>query len=239
MNYKLYKNYWIFSNHGDCKQEFELGQKFVIDTFLYGDDLKSIQKSISDDKVQEIIDDIAVKKHFDLIQSVGSRICDKLLETCGSDIKKVKVEIKKPSTPIRVGPPGGLVKYVSSNITKKIEGYKDDGTSIDDLNYTKIRSARIFNKDIKYEVDLEVAFPMDESIEKDNVAYSYSYTTIYDIANDVTRANQKDKPEIILEKIVDTVYKDNMDVIKVRGTIRDYIPENNMSLDYMEYQIIK
>lgn len=240
MNYKLYKNYFIFSNHGDCKQEFELGQKFVLDTFLYGDNLEKIQDAISDDKVKEIVDSLAINRHFDLIQSVASGICEEILKNSTSDIKAVRIEVKKPSSPIRVGPPGGLVKYVSSTYTKKREGEVVDFTyNMEDFNYTKIRSARVFNKDMKYEVDLEVAFPMEESILNDNVAFSYSYTRIYDIANDITKESVGMSPEVILKKIVDFVYEDNNKVYRVRGTIRDFIPENDMSLDYMEYQLTR
>ena len=74
------------------------------------------------------------------------------------------------------------MKYVSTTVSKRREGYTSEYIHLEDYNYTKVKSARVFNKDVRYEVDLEVAFPMEDSIREDNVAYSYSYTTIYDVA---------------------------------------------------------
>lgn len=80
---------------------------------------------------------------------------------------------------------------------------------------------------------------MEDSIREDNVAYSYSYTTIYDVAVDTVLNNIGERPEVLLEKMVDYVYSDNPKAQKVRATIRNYLPENNMSVDYMEYQMVK
>jgi len=174
-----------------------------------------------------------------MIQAAASRIADKILELSDENVVEVRIEFKKPSTPIRIGIPGGLVKYVSTTVSKRRPGYTPEYIQMDDYNYTKIRSARVFNKKVKYEVDLEVAFPMEDSIREDNVEYSYSYTTIYDVAVDTVKNNINDKPEVLIEKMIDYVYKDNPKAQRVRATIRNFIPENDMSIDYMEYQMIK
>ena len=239
MNYKLYKNYYIFGNHGHAIQEMELGQKFVVDIFLFGKDLGKVNSAISDEQIQNIMEEIGINQHYDMIQAAASRIGDKILELSDENIVEVRIEFKKPSTPIRIGIPGGLVKYVSTTVSKRRSGYKPEYIQMDDYNYTKIRSARVFNKNVKYEVDLEVAFPMEDSIREDNVEYSYSYTTIYDVAVDTVKNNINDKPEVLIEKMIDFVYKDNPKAQRVRATIRNFIPENDMSIDYMEYQMIK
>lgn len=239
MNYKLFKNIHIFALHGHAIQEKELGQKFVIDIILFGKDLKKVNAAISDDDIEQFVKEEGVDVSRDMIQAVASRIGEKILAKSSDDILEVRVEVKKPSTPIRIGMPGGLVKYVSTTVSKRREGYKTEYTNLDDYNYTKVRSARIFNKDVRYEVDLEVAFPMEDSIREDNVAYSYSYTTVYDAAVDTVLNNKGARPEELVEKIVDYVYKDNPKAQMVRATIRNYLPENNMSVSYMEYQVVK
>ncbi|MEI7885001.1 MAG: dihydroneopterin aldolase [Clostridia bacterium] len=239
MNYKLYKNYFVFATHGHAIQEKELGQKFVIDVTLFGKDLNKMNAAIADDVIENIIQEIGVEQHWDMIQAASSRIADKILALSTEDILEVRVEFKKPSTPVRIGMPGGLVKYVSTTVSKRRAGYKTEYTQMEDYNYTKIRSARVFNKDVRYEVDLEVAFPMEDSIREDDVAYSYSYTTIYDVAVDTVMNNLQDSPAELLQKMIDYVYKDNTKAQMVRATIRNFMPENNMSLDYMEYQLVK
>ncbi len=239
MNYKLYKNYFIFGNHGHAIQEMELGQKFVVDISLFGKDLGKVNAAISDEQIQNILEEIGIKQHYDMIQAAASRIADKILELSDENVVEVRIEFKKPSTPIRIGIPGGLVKYVSTTVSKRRPGYTPEYIQMDDYNYTKIRSARVFNKKVKYEVDLEVAFPMEDSIREDNVEYSYSYTTIYDVAVDTVKNNINDKPEVLIEKMIDYVYKDNPKAQRVRATIRNFIPENDMSIDYMEYQMVK
>jgi dihydroneopterin aldolase len=239
MNYKLYKNIHIFASHGHAIQEKELGQKFVLDITLFGEDLNKVNTAISDDEVEKIVKEIGVDVSFDMIQAAASRIGDSILVKCPQDVVEVRVEVKKPSTPIRIGMPGGLVKYVSTTVSKRREGYTTQYTHFEDYNYTKIRSARVFNKDVRYEVDLEVAFPMEDSIREDNVAYSYSYTTIYDVAVDTVLNNKGSRPEELVRKMIDYVYTDNPKAQMVRATLRNYLPENNMSVDYMEYQMVR
>ena len=239
MNYKLLKNIHIFGLHGHAMQEKELGQKFVIDITLFGEDLKKVSAAISDDDIEQFVKEEGVDVSRDMIQAVAARIGEKILAKGSQDIKEVRVEVKKPSTPVRIGMPGGLVKYVSTTVSKRREGYTSQYTHLEDYNYTKIRRARVFNKDVRYEVDLEVAFPMEDSIREDNVAYSYSYTDIYDAAVNTILNNKEAKPEELVGKIVDYVYNDYPKAQKVRATVRNYLPENNMSVDYMEYQAVR
>jgi dihydroneopterin aldolase len=239
MNYKLYKNIHIFGAHGIAQEEKDVGQKFVIDIFLFGEDLKKISAAISDDEIEKFVLEEGVDVSWDLIQTMAWRIGEKILAKGSQDIKEVRIEVKKPSTPVRIGVPGGLVKYVSTTVSKRRQGYTPEYIHLEDYNYTKVRSARVYNKDVKYEVDLEVAFPMEDSIREDNVAYSYSYTTVYDVAVDTVLNNKGAKPEELLEKMIDYVYADNPKVQMVRATIRNLVPENNMSVDYMEYQMAR
>ncbi len=239
MNYKMYKNYFIFANHGHAIQEMELGQKFVLDIWLFGKDLEKLDSAISDDQIQSVIEEIGINQHYDMIQAAASRIGEKILKLSNDDVNEVRIEFKKPSTPIRIGLPGGLVKYVSTTVSKRRNDEALKNELMEEFNYTKIRSARVFNKKVKYEVDLEVAFPMENSIREDNVNYSYSYTTIYDVAVDTVKNNIDNSPAELLEKMIDYVYKDNPNAQRVRATIRNYLPVNDMSLDYMEYQMTK
>lgn len=239
MNYKLFKNIHIFGSHGIAQEEKDVGQKFVIDITLFGENLGKVAGAISDDETEQYVKEEGVDVSRDLIQTMASRIGEKILAKSAGAIAEVRVEVKKPSTPVRIGLPGGLVKYVSTTVSKRREGYTSEYIHLEDYNYTKVKSARVFNKNVRYDVDLEVAFPMEDSIREDNVAYSYSYTTIYDVAVDTVLNNLGERPEVLLEKMVDYVYSDNPKTQKVRATIRNYLPENNMSVDYMEYQMVK
>jgi len=239
MNYKMYKNCIIFATHGDCQQERELGQRFVLDIYLYGRDLKKVCNAISDTAVEKAVKEVAVDTHYDLVQSVVYNLGERILSLCTEDVLEVKIEIRKPCSTLRVGPPGGLIKHIASVGSSRREGYKTEYNNMDDYRYTRVDGARIFNKDVRFEVDVDVAFPMEDSIREDNVAFSFSYTTIYDTAVDTTLANQGKKPEEIVEEIVNNIYKVNPKVYKVRATIRNLLPENNLSNDSMEYQIVR
>jgi len=239
MNYKKYKNINIFATHGAADHEKVSGQKFVLEITIFGKNLKELCEAILDDDIEKIVIEEGIEAERDLIQTVSGRIADKILAKYTKDILEVRVEVKKPSTSIRIGKPGGLVKYVATTVSKRQEGYSLDSTSMEAFNYTNVKSARFFNKNVKYEVDLEVAFPMEDSIREDDIAYSYSYTTIYDVAIDTIKNNIGDNPGELLEKMIETVYSDNPKTQRVRATIRNYIPENNLSADYTEYQMTK
>jgi len=239
MNYKMYKNITLFGLHGHAIQEKELGQKFVLEITLFGPDLDEVNKAISDDLVEKFVQEEAVDVSRDMIQAVAWKIAEKILDASNEAIREVRVEVKKPSTPVRIGMPGGLIKYVSSTISKRRPGYSTEYTHLEDYNYTKIRSARVFDRDVRMEVDLEVAFPQEEVVKNDNVEYSYSYTTIYDVAVDTVKNNKGDDCATLARKMVEYVYSDNPKAQMVRATVRNYLPENNMSVDYMEYQFVK
>lgn len=239
MNYKMYKNCIIFATHGDCQQERELGQRFVLDIYLLGRDLNKVCNAISDEAVEKAVNEVAVDTHYDLVQAVVYNLSNRILSECTEDVLEVKIELRKPCSTLRVGPPGGLIKHIGSHGSARREGYKTEYTNMEDYRYTRVDAARIFNKDVKFEVDVDVAFPMEDSIREDNVAFSFSYTTIYDTAVDTTLANKDKSPEDILQEIVNNIYKINPKVYKVRATIRNLLPENNMSIDCMEYQLVK
>ena len=239
MNYKQFKNITVFGLHGHAIQEKELGQKFVLDITLFGRDLQAVRRAVSDEQVEQFVQEEAVDVSRDMIQAVAWKIAEKILDVSDESIPEVRVEVKKPSTPVRIGMPGGLIKYVSSTISKRRDGYQSEYTRMEDYNYTKIRSARIFDRDVRMEVDLEVAFPQEEVVRNDNVEYSYSYTTIYDVAVDTVKNNKGDDGATLAQKMVDFVYEDNPKTQMVRATVRNFLPENNLSVDYMEYQIVK
>jgi len=239
MNYKMYKNITIFATHGHAIQEKELGQKFVLEITMFGDDLAQVAASVSEEDVERFVQEEAVLVHRDMIQAVAGHVADLILEASSEALKEVRVEVKKPSTPVRIGMPGGLIKYVSTTVSKRREGYQSVYDHIYDYNFTKIRSARVFDKDVKMEADLEVAFPMGPSIDNDDVNYSYSYTTIYDVAVDTIKGNKGDAPYELARKMVDKVYQDNPQAQMVRATVRNFLPENNLSVDYMEYQVVR
>ncbi|QRN85916.1 dihydroneopterin aldolase [Clostridia bacterium] len=239
MNYKMYKNITIFATHGHAIQEKELGQKFVLEITLFGEDLSKVDTSVSEAEVERFIQEEAIDVHRDMIQAVAGRVGDLILEASSDALMEVRVEVKKPSTPIRIGMPGGLVKYVSTTVSRRKKGYTPVYEHLEDYNFTKIRSARVFDKDVKYEADLEVAFDMGPSIENDDIAYSYSYTTVYDVAVDTIKANKGDAPYELARKMVEKVYEDKPDAKMVRAKVRNFLPENNLSVDYMEYMVVK
>lgn len=239
MNYKMYKNITLFANHGHAVQEMELGQKFVLEITLFGEDLSKVDASVSEVEVERFIQDEAIDIHRDMIQAVAGHVGDLILAASTDALKEVRIEVKKPSTPIRIGVPGGLVKYVSTTVSRRKEGYTPVYEQFEDYNFTKIRSARVFDKDMKIEADLEVAFDMGLSIENDDVAYSYSYTAIYDAAVETIKANKGDKACDLVNKIIERAYADKPDAKMVRATVRNFLPENNLSVDYMEYQVVK
>ncbi len=239
MNYKMYKNITIFATHGHAIQEKELGQKFVLEITLFGEDLSKVDASVSEAEVERFIQEEAIDVHRDMIQAVSGHVADLILEASSDALKEVRIEVKKPSTPIRIGMPGGLVKYVSTTVSRRKEDYAPVYEHVEDYNFTKIRSARVFDRDVKMEADLEVAFDMGPSIENDDIAYSYSYTTVYDVAVDTIKANKGDKPFELARKMVEKVYEDKPDAKMVRATVRNFLPENNLSVDYMEYMVVK
>jgi dihydroneopterin aldolase len=239
MNYKMYKNITIFATHGHAIQEKELGQKFVLEITLFGEDLSKVDAAVSEAEVERFIQDEAIDVHRDMIQAVSGHVADLILEASSDALKEVRIEVKKPSTPIRIGMPGGLVKYVSTTVSRRKDGYAPVYEHLEDYNFTKIRSARVFDKDVRIEADLTVAFDMGPSIENDDIAYSYSYTTVYDVAVDTIRANKGDKPYELAQKMIEKVYEDKPDAKMVQATVRNFLPENNLSVDYMEYMVVK
>lgn len=237
MNYKLFKDIYIFGNHGCAAPEKELGQKFIIAITLYGEDLKKISTAISDDHIEQFVQEEGIDVSRAMAQTVAARIGEKIIDKATSDIVEVCVEVKKPATSVRSG--GGLVAYISTVVSKRKAGCSPQPTCAETYNYTKIKGARIFDRGRRYEVDLEVAFPMEDSIREDSVAHSYSYSKIYGVIVDTLSNNSKAEPGELLEKIADDCYNDYPSVQKVRATLRNYSPENNLSVDYMEYQLVK
>lgn len=237
MNYKLFKDIYIFGNHGCAAPEKELGQKFIIAITLYGEELKKVAAAISDDDIEQFVKEEGSDVSRAMAQTVAARIGEKIIAKATHDILEVCVEVKKPATSVRSG--GGLVDYISTVVSKRREGYSPQPARLEDYDYTKIKSARVFDRNRRYEVDLEVAFPMETSIREDNIAYSYSYSKIYGVIVDTLSNSSEAEPEELLEKIVDCSYNGYPSIQKVRATIRNYLPENNLSVDYMEYQLVK
>jgi len=98
------KNLEIFAKHGVYPEESSLGQKFIVSAELFID-LRSAGKS---DELEETLDygkiclvmkNFVEKNIFKLIETVAEKLAEKLLIE-NPNIKKVKLEIKKPWAPV-------------------------------------------------------------------------------------------------------------------------------------------
>lgn len=237
MNYKCYKNVHIFATHGHARQEKELGQKFVLEITLFGADARALFSADLDPVVEDLVQQEGMDVHRDMIQAVSGRIGNALLQAAPESIQEVRVEVKKPSTPVRIGMPGGLVKYVSTTVSFRQPGYQPVYLPIEHFNFTKIRSARVFDRQLRIEADVDVAFPMEDSIENDDITYSYSYTDIYDAAVETIRAHREAGAGEMAGQILERVFAERADVQVAQATVRNYLPENGLSADCMEYRV--
>ncbi len=99
----LIKDMQVYAYHGALKEENVLGQSFYISLEL-AKSLKAVgltddlTKGVSYADVYKLVEDIATKNTFKLIETLAETIAKEVLKNF--DIESIKVLIKKPQAPI-------------------------------------------------------------------------------------------------------------------------------------------
>lgn len=111
------ENLEVFANHGVFPEENRLGQKFLLSAVLYTDTRRAGQTddlavSIHYGEVCQFIDSYMKKQTYQLLERVAETLAEELLLTI-PNLKKIKLEIKKPWAPI-----GLPLESVSVKITR-------------------------------------------------------------------------------------------------------------------------
>lgn len=102
------KNLEVFAYHGVLKEENVLGQKFIISVTMYTDVQRAgnsdeLQYSINYAEVSQFITEYMKKNTHRLLETVAEQLSKELLlhfTTEHVELKKVKLEIKKPWAPV-------------------------------------------------------------------------------------------------------------------------------------------
>lgn len=113
----LLKGLEFHGYHGFFPSEKELGQKFVVDAELslnfrsagLEDDL---DQTVNYARVVEDIEAVMTGDSIDLIEAVGEKLCDTLLQKYPK-IQQVQVTVKKPQVPIPA-----TLDYVAVQLTR-------------------------------------------------------------------------------------------------------------------------
>lgn len=111
------ENLEVFANHGVLPEENRLGQKFLVSAVLYTDTRKAgktddLTASIHYGEICRFIDSHMKKQTYQLLERAAETLAEELLlET--PNLRKVKLEIKKPWAPI-----GLPLETVSVKITR-------------------------------------------------------------------------------------------------------------------------
>ena len=97
------KNLKIPARHGAYEFEKEKEGLFELDIEMFLDlkkpaDTDNLEDTVNYDEAVSIIVAIFTEKSYNLIESVGDKICTKLLKSY--PITKVKIKIRKPHAPI-------------------------------------------------------------------------------------------------------------------------------------------
>jgi len=98
------KNLGVFAHHGVFPEEKNKGQTFYVSAILYTDlrtagITDNLTETINYGEICHVITDFIKNNTFDLIETVAERLARKLLVEYPS-MKKMSLEIKKPSAPI-------------------------------------------------------------------------------------------------------------------------------------------
>lgn len=102
------KNLEVFAHHGVLKEENVLGQKFIISITMYTDIIKAgtsdeLQYSINYAEVSQFVTEYMQAHTHRLLETVAEQLSKELLlhfTTEHVELKKVKLEIKKPWAPV-------------------------------------------------------------------------------------------------------------------------------------------
>lgn len=126
------KDVEIFANHGVFEEEKRLGQKFIFDIELELDlsvagKTGDLNSSVHYGELVYEIEKIVSEKSYDLIETVGEKVCEHILLKYRI-IKNAKVKVKKPWAPI-----GRHLSYAAIEINRGWhEAYISIGSNIGD-----------------------------------------------------------------------------------------------------------
>ncbi|MDO5039236.1 2-amino-4-hydroxy-6-hydroxymethyldihydropteridine diphosphokinase [Clostridium sp.] len=126
------KDVEIFANHGVFEEEKRLGQKFIFDIELELDlsvagKTGDLNSSVHYGELVYEIEKIVSEKSYDLIETVGEKVCEHILLKYRM-IKNAKVKVKKPWAPI-----GRHLSYAAIEINRGWhEAYISIGSNIGD-----------------------------------------------------------------------------------------------------------
>lgn len=100
----ILKNLTVYAYHGVGESEKKLGQRFEIDVTASSDFSAFVQDDSYADAVcyaqmAEVVMNVATSHSYNLIETLGVNIAEKLLATF-SPLKSVTVTVRKPSAPI-------------------------------------------------------------------------------------------------------------------------------------------
>lgn len=112
-----FKDMAFYAYHGHLAEENALGQRFLIELVLSLD----MGEAARTDRLHDTVDYVAVfdlcrgiveQERFKLLESLGGRILDRILETCPR-VTRAEIIIKKPSVPI-----AGVISYIAVEAVK-------------------------------------------------------------------------------------------------------------------------
>lgn len=111
----------FYGYHGVFKEENKLGQRFIVDAELFlnlceAGKSDNLELSVSYADVFELIKSIVEGEPFKLIEALAEKISSSIL-TDYSDIKKVKIRIRKPEAPVP-----GVYNYFGVEIERERNG---------------------------------------------------------------------------------------------------------------------
>lgn len=114
----ILKDMAFYGYHGVLIEEKQLGQKYLVDVEMNlnlqpagsNDDLRL---TVNYAEVYEIVQEIVTQEKYDLIETVGEKIAQRVLEKF-SIVNSIKVLVKKPEVPIP-----GILAYTAIEIVRE------------------------------------------------------------------------------------------------------------------------
>ena len=182
------KNLEVFAYHGVLKEENVLGQKFIISLTMYADIKKAgnsdeLQYSINYAEVSQFITEYMKSHTHQLLETVAEQLSKELLirfTTEYVELKKVKLEIKKPWAPVLLP-----LETVSVQIKRKWHTvYLGIGSNLGDKEENLKKAIALLEQDKYCRVikvsDFIVTEPVGEVEQDDFLNGALEIKTLYD-----------------------------------------------------------
>jgi len=105
----------FYGYHGNHHEERYLGGRFHIDVEMETDVTAAsvsdnLEQTVNYEAVYNLIQDIVTKQTFKLIETVGKRIADGILDAF-VEVRGVTVRVRKPGAPVK-----GVIDYVEVEV---------------------------------------------------------------------------------------------------------------------------